>query len=109
MQAGKLRHRVEIQLQLTEQDVYGERTGEWIEWKKVWAQVSPISGRERLQVQQTTNTVSHRITLRFVDGLTPRHRIVFRARVFNIHAVIDPDERRIQQVLDCTEVIGQAV
>jgi SPP1 family predicted phage head-tail adaptor len=105
VQAGKLRHRVIIQQRASGENAYGEPNGAWGTWKTVWAEVAPTSGVEREQDQQTSAVTSHRVTVRYINGLTTDHRILFGTRVLGIHEIVNTDERNIEQVLRCSEVM----
>lgn len=95
MQAGRLRHRVELQRATDAIDAYGEQTPTWRTLATVWAAVEPISGREYFLANQVNSEISARITLRHVPGvtLTPKDRVKWGARLFDVQAVIDRDER----------------
>jgi SPP1 family predicted phage head-tail adaptor len=44
--AGSLRHRVTIQQLTISQDAFGGIVEAWTDLKTVWADISPLSGRE---------------------------------------------------------------
>lgn len=76
-----------------------------------WASVEPLSGRELWQAQQVRPDVSHKITMRFYAGLTPRHKLRFTdpqtstIRTFEIDSVLNVDERnRVMTILAKEEV-----
>ena len=62
-------------------------------------------GREYLIAQQINANLSHKITVRFVDGLNVKHRILFGTRVFSINSIANIEERDAVQVLMCTEAV----
>lgn len=103
MEAGKLRHRLEIQEATEQQDSVGEPIKTWSKLRTVWGSVQPLSGREYLLSQQVTPEQTHRIMLRYTPELTVRHRIVFDSRHFDINSIIDVDERHIELELLCSE------
>ncbi len=105
MNIGKMRHRITFQRQAGDKDALGGYTDEWEEVMTVWAQVSPISGREYLsQVRETT--VSHKVYCRYHAGITPAMRIMYGQRVFRIISVIDWDERHEGLTIMCEEVVN---
>lgn len=108
MQAGRLRHRVELQRATDAIDAYGDTTPTWATLATVWAAVEPISGREYFLAQQTNSEVSTRITIRAVPGviLTPKDRIRWGSRLFDLQAVIDRDERGRELQLLVIERVG---
>ncbi|MBN5158841.1 MULTISPECIES: phage head closure protein [unclassified Stenotrophomonas] len=89
--AGKLRHRVLIQQQMTTKDEDGVQTTTWVDMATVWASVEPLSAREFIQSGQTQSAVAARITMRYRDGLSPSMRLIHRGEIFNIAGLL-PDK-----------------
>lgn len=103
MIAGKLRHRVTIQRMTETQNDYGETTQTWSDFAVSDASISPLSGREAFQAMQMQADVTHKVVTRYVAGVTPRMRLTFGERLFNIESVINSEERNIQLELLCKE------
>lgn len=104
MQTGKLRHRIAIQSATETQDAHGGPVRTWSTVATHWGSIEPLQMREIFTAQQVEAQLSHRITLRYYSGLTSAHRLLFGARVFNIHSVRDLDERnRTHEVLAMEE------
>lgn len=89
--AGKLRHRVLIQHQVTTKDGDGVEQTAWVDVDTVWASVEPLSAREFIQSGQTQSAVAARITMRYRDGLSPSMRLIHRGEIFNIAGLL-PDK-----------------
>lgn len=89
--AGDLRHRVQIQQQVTTRDEDGRKTTRWVDVAAVWASVEPLSAREFVQSGQTQSAVVARVTVRYRAGLDPSMRILHRGQVFNIAGLL-PDK-----------------
>lgn len=104
MQAGKLRHQVDIQEGTEARDALGGVARTWSTVAIVWAAVEPLRGRELYEAQQVNAQLSHRVTLRYLGTLTTHHRLVHDGRVLNIAAVLDRDERHRTVELMATEV-----
>ena len=108
VRAGDLRHRVTLQSPVASQDGYGAETVTWTDVATVWAAVWPVRGREYFEARQTAAEVTHKVRIRYstdVSGVTPKWRVVFGSRRFDIEAVINPDERSKYLDLMCVEVI----
>lgn len=107
MQAGQLRHKLDIETELNIQDTYGQPTQEWVVFLPgLWAAIEPLTGREYYAAQQVNAEISHRIKIRYKSGITPNMRVKFGvARYFNIVSVIDIKEAHRELHLMCTEVI----
>jgi SPP1 family predicted phage head-tail adaptor len=108
MRAGDLRRRVTFQSRSMAADTYGAQSPVWTDVASVWAEVSPLSGRELMAAQSINVEISHMVTIRFQQQFAgPKAvaamRIVYGDRIFNIHSSIDPDERRKSIQLTCSE------
>jgi SPP1 family predicted phage head-tail adaptor len=108
MRAGDLRHRVTFQARSIATDTFGAQSTIWSDVATVWAEVSPLSGRELLAAQQINVEISHLITIRYQHQFAgPKAvaamRITYSDRIFNIHSSIDPEERRKALVLTASE------
>jgi SPP1 family predicted phage head-tail adaptor len=105
MQAGRLRHRVTVQRATDAIDQYGDQTPTWTSLGTVWASVEPLNGREYFAAAQMQSEVSTRIVIRPISGvtLTPKDRVKFGSRYFDIQSVINRDERNRELQLLCVE------
>ena len=106
MQIGKLRSRITIQYPNPTQDPTNDPVVAWVDLAMVWADIRPVGGQERLQRQadQVVAQVDHRIKMRWRGDVTPKMRVKFGARYFDIGPVDDPDGRKRELVLQCREV-----
>ena len=59
----------------------------------LWASVEPVAARGEVAAGHSGATVTHRIVLRFRDGITTRHRLRDGARVFRIVAIRERGRR----------------
>ncbi len=106
---GALRHHLTIEAERPVADTGGGQGDPWanpLTVAAVWGRVEPLSGNERLRALQLEDSVSHRVTIRYRDGVTARMRVVFGNRVFNIRAVINPEERNRFLELLCEEGVA---
>jgi SPP1 family predicted phage head-tail adaptor len=104
MEAGKLRHKVKLQRRVVSQDTFGGGIEVYHDIAEVWARVQPLRGEEYFKAQAITSSVSARITIRYLFGIEPIDRVLFGDREFNVHAIINPEERNVELQLMCEEV-----
>jgi SPP1 family predicted phage head-tail adaptor len=105
LRSGLLRHRLTIE---EATDVIGDRGGvseTWSTVAQVAASIAPIGGSERFISQQRFPDVSHEIAIRYRAGITPKMRLTFGARVFDILAVLNVDERNREMRIMAREVV----
>lgn len=103
MKAGKLRHRITIQNPVETTNDVGDVTTTWEDFATVWAEIIPLSGREYWESKQVNSEVTGKIRIRYLAGVTPKMRAKFGDRIFNIEAVINPEEKNIELVLLVSE------
>lgn len=101
-----MRLRVTIEQQQLVGDTGGGYTRSWQSFASIWAHIAPVRGQERLSGLQLAGSITHRITLRYLSGVTPAMRLVYGSRLFNIRAVMNPDERKEYLVLLCEEGVA---
>lgn len=101
--AGRLRHRIRIDEQVTLKNSFGEQTTEWEELATVWAALEPLSARESMIAEQTQSKVSVRIIIRARADIRASMRAVHGATIYNIEGVIaDPDSGQEWFTLACS-------
>jgi len=105
MEAGKLRHRVALKSKSVTRDTYGGEIITWVTTATVWAAVEPLTGREWLDARQVAAEVTTRIRIRYRSGVVPEMQAVYGAHIYNILAVIQPEENRRELQLMCREVL----
>lgn len=108
MQAGKLRERVAIQQKLVVRDDFGAEVATWIVSATVWADVRSTDGTEQVEssVDQVVATISHSVLIRYMAGLSPAMRVVWRDKVLQVLSIVESDNRQRQLILKCSEVVG---
>jgi SPP1 family predicted phage head-tail adaptor len=103
---AQLRQRITFQSLARTTDGQGGWTETWTDFKTVWAQVTPSSGKERYFAQRIEENITHKITIRWMEGLTAEMRINFEGRIFQIHSIRRENEERWFLILDAEEGVG---
>ncbi len=104
--ASRLKHRIDIEQPVEVADGGGGFTTSWQNFTTIWAEVKPLRGREVFDDDQIQDIKNFRITIRYMDNITTRMRIMFDERYFNIRAVINPDEGAESLELLCEEGVA---
>jgi len=105
MRAGPLRKRVAIEQATETQDSQNEPIVTWTVYKYRWASIEPVRGNERYLSQEKLASVTHKIRIRYTEGVTPKMRINWAGRLFEIESIVDPFERHRDMQLMCTEYV----
>lgn len=109
VQAGKLRQRVTVQqITLGTPDLHGQHAETWAAYPtstsgKIWARVEPLRGNELIEAQQQAAEVTHRVTIRYLGGLTTDMRLLYGTRELQILSALNIDERGHMTQLLCKE------
>lgn len=84
--------RVQIQKSTEVANSVGEMVQTWQTVDTIWAEINPLRGREQVVMAQTKPTVDLKLTIRRnATTVTPKYRIVYGARIFDIESIIDRD------------------
>jgi SPP1 family predicted phage head-tail adaptor len=105
LKIGKLRHSITLEQVAETQDPDGSVIETWSSFANAQASIEPISGREYFAAQTTQAEVTHRISLRYLTGVTPKMRVKYGSRIFDILLVINTRERSVELQLMCREAV----
>lgn len=100
---GKMRERVTVQIASGSTNTLGETVLAWSNSTAVWASVEGVSAREALAAGQEETTITHRVRLRYLPGLTQQMRLAWRSRTLNIVSLLEYGNRS-EHVAICEEV-----
>jgi SPP1 family predicted phage head-tail adaptor len=99
---GKLRERVTVQQASAARNSLGEAVLSWSDFAEVWASVEGVSARESLTAGQQETTISHRVRLRYLPGLTANMRFSWRSRTLDIVSLLEHGNRSEHEAI-CQE------
>ena len=89
---GELRAEIVLEACTTEPDGFGGFSEVWAETATLFARIEPVSATSVFGAEQTLETTTHRITMRYRTGVASGMRFVKGTRLFEIVTVHDPDE-----------------
>jgi len=99
MQAGKLRHRVELQQVINSQDPQsGANIETWQPLATVWASIEPLSARDFIAAQAAHNQISARAVIRYRTGIKSGMRLLDDSALYQIEGVL-PDKESGKEYL----------
>lgn len=105
MRVGRLRHQIIIQQVAETRSSTGAPQETWITFATVWANIEPLRGRMLFAAQQIHPETTTRITIRYLTGLTPKHRILYGTRIFQqMQPPMNMEERNREITMLCKEV-----
>lgn len=98
-----MRHRCSLQADQRTPDGVGGYTQDWVELRKVWAEITLPTGRVSNVAQQLTAVVSAEIRARPAADLIAGRRLVARGITYRIEAAL-PDNVNSMVRLLCSSV-----
>src|SRR5258708_24859756 len=112
LQAGRLRHRIDIvQVSPVQDSCGGFDLSADIIFASIWASVEALSGHETLAMASQVSTTTHQVIIRYFENpstglpaVTAAHQVWFNGRQFQITSVLNPDERNKMLCLQCVEI-----
>lgn len=100
---GRLRHRLVLEELSTSGDGGGGVADEWEEVATLWAGLSPTRGFEENRGGKPEAQMGHKVLIRYRADLVSTMRFREGARIFEIQAIRNVDERSAYQEVRCVE------
>lgn len=91
MDPGRLRHRLALQQAVRTPNGLGGAAESWTTIATVFAHVEPLRAANLVRADKDTQTVTHRVMLRWRDGVEIGRRFAWGERVLAIVTAHDPD------------------
>lgn len=99
MRAGKLNLRVSIQTRSESRDSHGGVVTTWTTIATRWGGMAGQKVDERQKAGRVDAVATHRLSMRYYSGLSPKDRLLLGSRAFNIIEILDPGERNREHLL----------
>jgi SPP1 family predicted phage head-tail adaptor len=104
IEPGRLKNKVIIQNVTEVVNSLGEATRSYSEFARVWASVEGVSSKESLgPTGKVDFSITHRVRMRYVDGLDNTMRIIYRGRTLEIVGLLEHANRTEHELL-CAEL-----
>lgn len=105
IRAGRLRHSITIERQVSYVDEYNATVDEWRSVLCTRASIEPLNGREYFAASGEHSEVTTRIRMRWHPSLacefTPKDRVNHDGRIYDILSIINESERDRELILMC--------
>lgn len=105
MRRGRNRCRGTIEQNTPTRSASGEALDSWSTYASLWGELVPVSGGETFRGRQVLAEANSVLTFDWIDAqaVTPRMRVVFGARTFDVLAVRNVEERNRKVELQLRE------
>jgi SPP1 family predicted phage head-tail adaptor len=104
IEPGQLRERVTVEIASVTTNSFGEAVLAWSTASSVWASVEGVVAREALAAGQMDVTVTHRVKLRYLPGLSQNMRFAWRNRTLDIVSLLEHHNRSVHEAI-CQETV----
>lgn len=104
MNSGALNKRITFNAMSKVSDALGDHLKPEA-YKTVWANVKAVRGSEYYEAQKIRNSLTYKITCRYLDGITPEMTITYGTKTMKIETVIDINESHDYLEIQATEII----
>lgn len=103
MRAGRLRHTLTIEQPSDAQGSGGDITTTWSTYASVRGELNAVRGGEEFRGHQVHAEADSRLEIRYLAGVTPKMRVTFGSRVFDVLWAGDVEGRGRRLHLDLRE------
>ena len=102
---GARRRRFVLELPQESPDGFGGVIRTYATGPQLWGAIEMIRGDEQVRAGRSEQAVTHRVRIRYQDGVTAAHRLTCGLRRFRIESASDPDGAR-RELVCLVEEIG---
>ncbi len=103
---GNFRHQVEVwQIGSAPPDATGQRVPVYEKLFTTYAKIEGISSREVERAKSFSAQTTHKVTIRYREGVDHTMQVKFLARTFLITGIINPEERNVRLEIFCMELL----
>lgn len=99
---GQMTERVRVEQPTEVRNRFGESVQSWATYAERWASIEELSSREFLSQGQQQTEITHRVRMRYLDGMEPTMRLVWRDRTLEIVSLLEHGNRSRHELL-CVE------
>lgn len=104
---GQLSKRISICEYTTIEGRLGNDKAVLKELFKRWAEITPLKNKEQIVDYHDQSDLVYKIIIRYFEGLSDKHYIVYKKRVFNITSFIDINMQHNFYEILCKEEVGK--
>ena len=102
MDAGSMRHRIEIQVYSDIENEVGEMTKGWSTYKKLWAEKKQLRGSNTFEGNKEGIEYTYRFKDRYREDLDESMRIVHKGIIYDIKHINPINELNLYEThIDC--------
>lgn len=101
---GSLKFWLTLEKNVDVENEMGGVTRTYAPFLNLWGHIEPLRGFGKNIADQTQNTITHFIHIRWIDGLTLQMRFSYKTRLFQIQGFINEKEKSRWLSCLCEEI-----
>lgn len=106
---GRLNKRITIMRYEDAPGELGDVVHRLVPYKRMYAEVRPLRGKEYLEYHKDTNSMEYKVTVRYQPGITEKDVIAFGKRQLEIESIININEGDHTLEIHCVEKKGKVI
>jgi len=99
LKSGVMDQKATIETPTESTNAIGEPTFTWSTFATRFIALQPLSGNEQMSAMANEGSVTHRVRMRYTDGLKPKMRIVVGGRTFEIMSALERGRREEHELM----------
>ena len=103
---GARARRFTLEMPLQSPDGFGGTLTSYVAGPLLWGAIEFVGGGERRRAGRPEQAITHRVRLRFRDGVTAAMRLALGPRRFAIRLAADPDGSRRELICLVEEILA---
>lgn len=104
LRSGEMDTLATVQTPTERTNSIGEPELVWSTFATRWIAILPLSGSEAIDAMANEASVTHRVRMRYTEGLKPKMRLQAEGRTFEIMSAVERG-RRVEHELMVSEVV----
>ena len=105
MKSERMKNKITIQSKIITQDEELNPIETWVDLVTVWVEVLSQNSREYYRLATLNSEIEKAFKIRYIDGITPHMRALFKTKTFEIIGVENVEERNTELIIICKGVI----
>jgi len=105
MKSERMKNKITIQSKTITQDEELNPVETWANFATTWVEVLSQNSREYFRLATLNSEIEEAFKMRYIDGITPHMRALFKDKTFELIGVENVEERNRELLLTCKAIV----
>lgn len=105
MKSERMHHKIIIQSKIITQDEELNPIEAWVDFATPWVEALSQNSREYYRLATINSEIEKAFKIRYMDGITPHMRAIFKSKTFEIIGIENVEERNKEILLSAKAVV----